>query len=207
VFKILVPRVCKFGPCGCPGTDYTSLLSLFFNGFKLFQFSVIPLVGILVAYFISSFFVTYFNPSKEIKARIKQGLKPTKARLILSILGWVTVGTTFMHYVSGVYGGIMNFPPSLQSLYSVSSLVEVILFPFTAVNYLVFFNVTTLLIHSFLFFIKVPISITNGGPNPESLTGIGAVVIFTMLIVEWYLFSCYLVGLYNRIRNRKISKK
>jgi len=192
-------------------TFYVSLFAIVISGFKIsgIQLSVATILGALIAYFLSSLFIYYWHKiSPKTKRGIKENLKVSKGKLIISILGWITVFLAFLIYLSGVYEGIMNFPPFLVSLYDVFTIVGTILAPFTVITLYFLFNVTILFAILFGAFIGLP-NVLSGGSifYPGYLTVYGAIIVFPLLIIEWYILSCVIIYYFKKIKRKIKSRK
>lgn len=197
--------VCGMGePCSCPEEEKISFLAAILIGFKDIQFSSTIILGLIGAYAISCMMAYCWEKiSLETKQKFLENLKISKGRLIISILGWITVGAVFLHYLSGVYGGISNFPQMLMSIYNFCELLGTILFPFTFVTFKIFLKATLMFFALLGEFIKIPIMLAGGyGLTAEYLTIPGAIIMFPLLIIDWYLFSCLIVYVFNKIRKK-----
>lgn len=195
VISRLMRCVCMIGEhCPCPYTEHISFLAAMLLGFKDVQLSVIPILGLVLAYFLSCTLVYLWNRiSSETKLRFKENLKPSKSKIIISLFGWITA-VIFLFPVQ---------PGAL--LYSLLDVYFFVLIPFLF-PIVLFFNATLILIALFGAFIKIPINLTGGyGIHPANLTGLGTAIIVPIMIIEWYLFSCLIIHIYKRYRKTRTS--
>lgn len=137
---------------------------------------------------------------KKEAAFLKKFLKPTRGKIIISFLGWVTVMTVFLHYLAGTYGGTTYFPALLSKIYYFfDSIIPYVLFPFFLMTYYFLYVITIGLGTLFISITQIPVVIVSGF-RPEYLTTFGAVFTLSLLVLEWYLLSCSLAWGYKKIK-------
>ncbi len=207
VFPVLINVVCDsmpgFNEGGCPSnyTEYFSFLTLLIKGFNNINISIIPILGFVFAYIVASAVIFYIEQiSFETKQQIKENLKMTKTKLLFSALGWLSIGIFFTGYLSGIYGGTSNFPALLSSVHYFFDSLALVILPFTAVTYYLFYNSSVIFLGLLSYFSNI--EHIFGGLEPHTLTFLGALIIFPLLIIEWYLFSCLSVYYYNKIKHK-----
>jgi len=132
---------------------------------------------------------------------LKKFSRPTRRKIIISSLGWMTVITVFVHYLAGAYGGTTYFPALLSKIYYFfDSIIPYVIFPFFLVTYFLYV-ITIGLGTLFIGITQIPVEITSGF-SPEYLTTFGAVFTLSLLVIEWYLLSCLLSWGYKKIKSR-----
>ncbi len=197
VFKHIIPIMCSFGRCE-PVVEYMSLLGMFKSSDA--QFSYFVLLGAISAYISSAILISIWD-SIPAEAKSKY-FKLSKGKVIISALGCISVFPIILHNLSGRYGGLMNMPASLNTLYGFGELLEVILLPFSMLTNLLY-HLTGNLLSLIIFISKIPFRLTDGrGLAPEYLTAYGTHVIVLFIAVEWYLISCLIVYFYIKIKER-----
>jgi hypothetical protein len=212
VFSYQLRIVCEAKIGGyCPPyiVENTSLLAsatkLFDPLFSLDIMTIIFLpLGLVISYIISSYTLLKVRSlTSENKEEINKSLKPTKGKFIISILGWITVGFVFLNFLSGLYGGTSNFPPILNSIFNFYSSIIFILFPFTILTMWILFYATGGIVASFFYLTKLPLDIIGDFSHPGHLTIFGGVFVILALILEWYLLSCLIVWIYDKVKKKK----
>lgn len=198
---------CSFGfPLSVTTPSYTWKFSFQHLSFILTSSPHVVLINLVFWYIISSsIFWVYRNVKITEKEKIwfSQFTRITKGKIIFSILGWVTVGSVFLHYLSGIYGGTMNFPSLLRIMSNSYELINMILFPFTLITFYFLYNLTIGFGTLFIFITRLPLNL-GGIHHPSGLTTLGAIYVISALVIEWYFLSCSLVWIYNNlVRKRK----
>jgi hypothetical protein len=212
VFTFEVTVLCEtfYGACP-PQIEYTSLAALVYTEFKIaFSnyakpiFSIYPFVGILLSYLISSFSTYKISriSGKDLE-EFRLFFRFTKVKLIISFLGWLTIGYIFLHYLSGVYGGTTNFPPYLTEIWKIYEVISIAILPFTLITFLLLFPTNVVMTILFAFITKIPINITGGyGIHPAYLTTGGMIFNVFALFFEWYYVACLIVLIYEKLRKK-----
>lgn len=211
VFSYQVTIMCDAEIGGfCPPymTQFISLLGIAFVGLKTLEsidasiFLLIPL-GILISYLISSWIIRKNSKlTEKDKLVIKKFLEITKGKMIIFLLGLISVGLVLLHFLSGLYGGIMNFPPLLHSIFMWFELIAILILPVNIITIWILFPVTVFSISLFVAFSGLPFRISEGF-DPAYLTLGGGITVILLLIIEWYLLSCLIVWGYNKYRGKK----
>ncbi len=192
VNSYLVQAVCEtcippYG-CNCPEsyTIHISLLSAIlhwkFRFLKNIDFDIATAAGLTSAYLLSIAIIFLWKkiPAKKIQA-VKEVLKVSKWKLIISGLGWL-------------------------SLFAMETdFVEIGLFPFTLVTFIVFFKINIIFVHvfsalqSFPFYISWDINLNSAFYPRDG----GFIFIIFLIIVQWYLLSCLILFSVKKILRRK----
>lgn len=200
VFRYNIPTMCECKPgehCNCKNILYLPPLATIFLGINYLQFSWVTIVGFFIAYVISCLLLRLLSYFQLLK--FTEFFKPTKFKIIIASVGWISVLSIFFHFLSGLYGGTSNFPPFLTNIYGIVDFVSIILFPFTIITHYVlfYFDFTVILI---LFeYIKIPTS-GIGGLHPSYMSPLAASIVIPMIILEWYAISCIVVNFFSQRR-------
>lgn len=192
--------LCKPGaPCP-PMHEYVSLISLFFTGFSGLSFSIITILGAGISYFISSVAMHYAKPLDLVK--IKDYLRPTKGKLIIASLGWLTVCAMFNYFLMGIYRGVPNFPPALKQIYTFTEAMNYVLLPFALVSIYIMFNLLIVFSYALFYVTKIPADVFMHGTHPSDLTWAGAAIFFPAMALMWYLLSCFIMNSYKKMKKK-----
>lgn len=208
IFAYQVGIFCTGGYCPPYIIEYTSLLAataMSFIPFLSLDLSTIILlpIGMVISYLLSSWLMLKIRTlTPENRVEFKEFFKITKGKVIISVLGWITVGSVFLHFLSGIYGGTSNFPPMLSSIFGFFEIVNYVLLPFTIVTFFILFNATLGVAWLFLFLTRLRLEIATS-IHPAGLTAGGGVFVILALILEWYIISCLIIFLYNKFKAKK----
>lgn len=196
IFLFLPVIPVKFLPFDAPSYILNvSPLSAIIWDLDTIRYPFVPVLALFAVYFLACLLIYLYAdriPS-EVKSLLWKKLKPSKGRIIVATLGWVVIGLFI----------VQSFAPLFRSLYQYYQTVGLILLPVSIFMYHLFLGNISL-VKSILCFSEIPPS--EGGCvgsfvliwNTGALSNLGRILIFPLLIVEWYLLSCLLVYLFNK---------
>src|SRR3989304_5369091 len=135
VFIVLDQPLCEaFGPC----PPFLFPMSLIWTASFAFEplssldiltFITLP-IGILISYLISSWLIVTMKFTTQDIVKFKGFLKITKGKIILSVLGWLTIGYILTQIFSSTIASV-DFPPLLRTIINYYTLIAYVLLPFT----------------------------------------------------------------------------
>lgn len=197
-----------------PRVYYLSVLKLLtadirYRPFELWpQVIVFTPVFVLVAIYLAVTILAVNVPWAGLICSFGKFTKPDKAKVIILVIGMSTFPGYVLMYIAGCYGGLMGLPESLRKIFSLydNYYFESIAIPITFVSFL-FYNINGLIL-------TVISPITFGTAlnisNPFYLAEYNialTIVLYAMMVVEWYLFSCSVVSVYREIKRRRQKHK
>ena len=194
--------ICDFGSCNPILNFYPLwkfLLTLGSSYIKIgFDFIFIPIIAPFVIYLITSLFLV--DLGRILKGYLENVFSFSKWKFILSFIGWLSIGTILVHFVSGLVGGTTNFDSLQNTLFNFYELFEIILLPVTFVT-LFLYKFSVFLSALVLVFFQIPLEV-GGFDHPAHLTVFGALAVTIMLFFEWYIVSHLIVSLINKFLKR-----
>jgi len=180
-----------------------SLITAIIEKFQYFELTVIPILGLILSYYLSSTIIHKLNNlSPNFKNEIKQMLKFSKIKIIIASIGWITISIIFVHNLSILYGGYSNVPEGLRSLYSfVDNKLFWTLLPFSIIT-LALLKINIILNMVFVFLTSLPVAFTDSGISINDLNTFGFYSVSFLIILEWYIISSFSVHIYYKIKNK-----
>jgi hypothetical protein len=136
----------------------------------------------------------------SVKRHGQENLRFSRGKLIISSIGWITTGSIFLHYLSGVYLGTSRLPLLIKGVFFINEVLEIIFFPFALLTYLLF-KANGLALVTLSTITQTPLNI-GGVSHPSGLTGFGAFIIIGLIIGEWYILSSLMIYLWDKIRRK-----
>lgn len=205
LFPIREIIFCDFGPCNpllkfYPLWKFLLALSSSYTNVS-YEFIFVPIIAPFVVYFITSIFL--IDIGRLLKSYLKNIFSFSKWKFILSFIGWLSVGTILVHFMSGLVGGTSNFDFLQNTIFNFYESFGLVFLPATFVT-LLLYKFSVFLSAIVLLFLQIPVEI-GGFDHPAHLTVFGALLVTTMLFFEWYVLAHLIVSLVNKFRKKNVS--
>lgn len=174
--------LCKTGvSCQCPALPLPAVLVLFSMLIEKESvnvvLSIVSLIGALVAYLIASVLVTVKRVllQPKIKRGLVFNLKPSKGRLILGLVGSISLLAFIYH----------------------QEILYMVLLPLTLISQGLLMTQGVIL--QLMTFYGLP-NLFQGFPAYYNLTIFGKAILIPLIILEWYIISCVGFYLYRKLK-------
>lgn len=167
---------------------------------------IVPLLSLLTTYITISF-IAYINNKLNIYNSIKNYIRSNKYSKIIFILGMTTLPEMVISYISGIYGGISNFPKWLTSIHNILEFYGVLIaLPFSFITFILF-KVNNLILTVVLNFTQIYRYPYADMPSDLADSSVAIIIIILVLIIiEWFLISKIIKSLISSIIKRFKSK-
>ena len=198
--------------------EYYSFVKILFgkieyNTFDLWPDMVVfaPLLAFVITYLTVAIITRIYallNIKLNINSKLKFFLKVSKAKIIITIIGLTTLPMYVLVYISGLYEGTANLPNNINKIFNLYSnyYFEFIGAPLSAISVL-FYEVNRFFIFVFSRYTLRIRFYLNYSSDLANYNITFTIIMYSLMVIEWYIFACTVVLLVKRIRRKKNGKE
>jgi hypothetical protein len=151
---------------------------------------------IIPAYLIACFIVFLYEKKKE---SIFNFLKPAKWKIIVFLICLLTL----LSFLPNFYSLIEWESMGLRFVRDIGENITIILFPIVVITTYFLTPITTFISKILVFLTGLEFFNVDYYPQAAQLSGSGVPFVFILLIIEWYILSCLIVWIYDKVKKKK----